>query len=134
MQAPRLIVHADDFGLSRSVNEGILEAHCRGILTSASVMASGEAFDHAVQLVRATPALDVGVHLTLTEERPALRRTDIPILLNDQRLFHASSGIFMQRYLSQRISLDDVRREIDAQIGRVAAQRVEIGHLHAEYI
>ena len=129
MQAPRLIVHADDFGLSRSVNEGILEAHCRGILTSTSVMASGEAFDHAIQLVRATPALDVGVHLTLTEERPVLGCADIPTLLNGQGVFHASSGVFMQRYLSQRISLDDVRREFDAQIGRVSEQGVTISHL-----
>jgi hopanoid biosynthesis associated protein HpnK len=129
MQAPRLIVHADDFGLSRSVNEGILEAHSRGILTSASVMASGEAFDYAIQLVRSTPSLDVGVHLTLTEERPVLGRADIPTLLNDQGLFHANPGVFLQRYLSQRISLDDVRCEFDAQIGRVAEQGVRVSHL-----
>src|SRR5215217_3286278 len=116
MRAPRLIVHADDFGLSRSINEGILEAHCCGILTSASVMASGEAFDHAIQLVRGTPTLDVGVHLTLTEERPVLGCANIPTLLNDQGGFHANPGVFMQRYLFQRISLEDVRREFDAQI------------------
>lgn len=129
MQGPRLIVHADDFGLSRSVNEGILEAHSCGILTSASVMASGEAFNHAIQLVRATPSLDVGVHLTLTEERPVLGRADIPTLLNEQGLFHANPGVFMQRYLSRSISLDDVRREFDAQIGRVAEQGIRISHL-----
>lgn len=129
MRAPRLIVHADDFGLSRSVNEGILEAHCRGILTSASIMASGEAFDHAIQLVRATPTLDVGVHLTLTEERPVLGRADIPTLLNEQGLFHANPGVFMQRYLSHRISLDDVQCEFDAQIGRVVEQGIRISHL-----
>lgn len=129
MRVPRLIVHADDFGLSRNVNEGILEAHCRGILTSTSVMASGEAFDHAIQLFRATPTLDVGVHLTMTEERPVLGRADIPTLLNEQGSFHSNPGAFMKRYVTHRISLDDVRREFDAQIGRVAEQGVKISHL-----
>ena len=61
----RLVVNADDFGLTRDVNEGIVEAHRRGILTAASLMANGRAFDHAVALARENPSLDVGAHLTL---------------------------------------------------------------------
>jgi predicted glycoside hydrolase/deacetylase ChbG (UPF0249 family) len=60
-----LIVNADDFGFTRDVNQGILEAHRNGILTSTSLMAGGAAFEHAVQLARQNPALDVGCHLTL---------------------------------------------------------------------
>ncbi|MGI8744108.1 MAG: ChbG/HpnK family deacetylase [Bryobacteraceae bacterium] len=61
----RLIVNADDFGFTRDVNQGIIQAHRRGILTATTLMANGAAFDHAVQLARENPALDVGCHLVL---------------------------------------------------------------------
>jgi len=67
--ARRLIVNADDFGFTRDVNEGIVEAHRRGILTAATLMASGPAFDHAVALSLETPSLDVGCHLVLARWR-----------------------------------------------------------------
>ncbi len=60
-----LITNADDFGFTRDVNEGIVHAHRHGILTAATLMATGEAFDHAVQLARDNPRLDVGAHLVL---------------------------------------------------------------------
>jgi len=60
-----LIVNADDFGFTADVNEGIIEAHRRGIVTSATLMANGEAFEHAVRLAQQTPSLDLGAHLTL---------------------------------------------------------------------
>lgn len=60
-----LIVNADDFGFTSDVNEGIIEAHRRGIVTSATLMATGAAFEYAVRLARQTPSLDLGAHLTL---------------------------------------------------------------------
>jgi predicted glycoside hydrolase/deacetylase ChbG (UPF0249 family) len=60
-----LIVNADDFGFTRDVNAGIIEAHTRGILTATTLMANGDAFDDAVTLAQANPALDVGVHFVL---------------------------------------------------------------------
>lgn len=61
----RLIVNADDFGFTRDVNAGILEAHWNGILTATTLMATGGAFDDAVRLARENPSLDVGCHLVL---------------------------------------------------------------------
>lgn len=61
----RLAVNADDFGFTRDVNDGIVEGHRRGILTSTTLMANGDAFEHAVELARETPTLDIGCHLTL---------------------------------------------------------------------
>lgn len=61
----RLIVNADDFGWTRDVNQGILRARRDGILRSTTLMANGAAFDDAVELARAHPDLDIGVHLTL---------------------------------------------------------------------
>ena len=60
-----LIPNADDFGFTRDVNEGIIHAHRQGILTAATLMATGAAFDHAVMLAREDRSLDVGVHLVL---------------------------------------------------------------------
>ncbi len=63
----RLIVNADDFGFTRGVNEGIVEAHRKGILTAATLMANRPAFEHAVQLARENPTLDLGCHLVLVQ-------------------------------------------------------------------
>jgi len=61
----QLVVNADDFGFTPDVNQGIVEAHQRGILTAATLMANGGAFDDAVRLARVVPTLDIGCHLVL---------------------------------------------------------------------
>jgi predicted glycoside hydrolase/deacetylase ChbG (UPF0249 family) len=61
----RLVVNADDFGFTRDVNAGIVEAHRNGILTATTLMANGDAFDDAVRLAKETPSLDIGCHLVL---------------------------------------------------------------------
>lgn len=60
-----LLVNADDFGFTRDVNDGIIEAHTRGILTATTLMANGAAFADAVAKAKATPTLEVGCHLVL---------------------------------------------------------------------
>src|SRR5258708_38282284 len=70
MTACVLIVNADDFGLTEGTNCAIVDAHCKGIVTSTSLLANGYAFDHAVELAHQHPTLGQGVHLTLTEGLP----------------------------------------------------------------
>ena len=65
MVTRRLVVNADDFGFTRDVNAGIVEAHHNGILTATTLMATGDAFDDAVRLAREVPSLDIGCHLVL---------------------------------------------------------------------
>lgn len=74
-----LVVNADDFGFTRDVNSGIVEAHTRGILTATTLMANGAAFDDAVSLAREHPTLDIGVHLVMVQG-PSLahRGTELP--------------------------------------------------------
>jgi predicted glycoside hydrolase/deacetylase ChbG (UPF0249 family) len=72
ISSKRLVVNADDFGFTRDVNRGILAAHRDGILTAATLMANGGAFDDAVRLARDTPTLDVGCHLVLISGRSVL--------------------------------------------------------------
>jgi predicted glycoside hydrolase/deacetylase ChbG (UPF0249 family) len=69
----RLVVNADDFGFTRDVNEGIVEAHQNGILTATTIMANGTAFSHAVELAKDNPDLDVGCHLVLVGGQSLLR-------------------------------------------------------------
>lgn len=68
----RLVVNADDFGFTRDVNDGIIEAHRNGILTATTLMANGDAFDDAARLARANPTLDVGCHLVLVQGNSVL--------------------------------------------------------------
>jgi predicted glycoside hydrolase/deacetylase ChbG (UPF0249 family) len=66
----QLVVNADDFGFTRDVNLGIIEAHRNGILTATTIMSGGAAFDDAVRLARENPTLDIGVHLVLVGQPP----------------------------------------------------------------
>ena len=77
----RLILNADDFGLTAGVNRAILELHLSGVLTSASLMARAAATDEAIGLALATPSLGVGCHVVLVDGEPVLSPTsDIPHL------------------------------------------------------
>lgn len=74
----RLIVNADDFGFTRDVNAGIVDAHRAGILTATTLMANGDAFDDAVRLAGETPTLDVGIHFVLVGGRSLLTGELLP--------------------------------------------------------
>lgn len=125
----RLIVHADDFGLSEAINEGIVHAFRHGILTSTSIVASGDAFDHAIGLYRDVPELDLGVHLTLVEERPLLPYRSVKSLLADNGCFMGHATTFMRHYLRGKIDFEQARSELDAQIYKVLDHGVQISHV-----
>lgn len=125
----RLIVNADDFGITAAVNRGIVAAHDRGIVTSTSIMATGLAFDHAVELARSCPRLAVGVHLVLTEHRPLVGATAAASLVDDDGRFPAHVSRLLRKQLRGRVSLADVRRELEAQIVRVRDAGIAISHL-----
>jgi chitin disaccharide deacetylase len=124
-----LIIHGDDLGISDSVNLGIAEAHRCGVLTSASIMAVGAAFDGAVEICRALPSLDIGVHLTLIEERPLLPATTVPTLIDARNRFPASAFVFAYRYFRGQVDLGEIHRELDAQIRRVFDAGLAVSHL-----
>lgn len=104
----RLIVNADDFGLTRGVSEGIVFAHRNGIVTATTILADAPAFDHAVELLRATPSLDLGVHL---------------VLWPDGMSFFPFLGRVM-KWPSARIE-----REFSRQVEKVLAAGLKISHL-----
>ena len=83
----RLIVNADDFGASRSINEAVIRAQREGILTTASLMVNEAACDEAVELAKQNPRLGVGLHLTLLMGHSALPPSEIPGLVNERGEF-----------------------------------------------
>ncbi len=124
-----LIVNADDFGLCEAVNEGVAAAFDRGIVTSASLLSPGDAFDHAAALARARPALDLGVHLTLTQTRPLSPPEHIASLVTKEGRFPPDWRSFLARYLRGGIRRRHIEAELRAQIERVRQAGLDISHL-----
>lgn len=129
MAGCKLIVHADDFGLSENINNGINDAFKGGIVTSTSLVANGAAYSHAVELASQSPDLDIGIHLTLSGETPVLSRLDVTSLVDNQGRFHESAGKVLVNYLSKRICLREVEAEFEAQILKVKQSNLRISHL-----
>jgi predicted glycoside hydrolase/deacetylase ChbG (UPF0249 family) len=88
----RIVINADDFGLCEGVNKGIAEAHSKGVLTSATLMANMPAAKKAVDLAKHLPKLGVGVHLNLTNGKPLCQDEDVKRLLNTEGDFGLSPG------------------------------------------
>jgi len=124
-----LIVNADDFGLHPDINRGIHLGHTQGLVTSASVVACGEAFEEAVTIIEDCPELDVGVHLTLVEERPLCSPSEIPSLIGQDEQFLPSYRQFAARVFMGLVSVVEVQRELEAQIKRVIASGRQPSHL-----
>lgn len=129
MTSTRLIIHADDFGLTEGVNNGIVKAHKCGVLTSTSIIACGKAFAHAIELAKAHPTLDIGVHLTLTGERPLSPLGMVGSLVDGDGVFPEHISSFVGPLVKRQLSLDEIRRELRAQIRRVIDQGVRVSHL-----
>lgn len=111
------MVNADDFGFTPDVNEGIVEAHRDGILTAATLMANGEAFEDAVRRTAAVPSLDIGCHLTLIGGRS---------LLAPNKPLPASVSDLLMAIVSRQIAIYD---ELAAQVRKIQAAGIVPTHL-----
>ncbi len=131
MPPRRVILTADDFGLSEAVNEGIERAHRDGVLTHASLMVAGAAAQDAVQRARRLPGLRVGLHLVVIEGKSVLPRSDIPDLVDARGWFPSDQLRLGLRYFV----LPQVRRqltaEIAAQFAAFAATGLTLDHADA---
>lgn len=125
-----LVVTADDLGLTRGVNEAVRRGHEGGLVTAASLLAVGKAFDDAAALVRDLPALELGAHLALVgEDPPLLSAREVPSLVDARGAFPLSYRVVVRRGLTGRIDPDDVRRELGAQLERVRGIGVPVTHV-----
>ncbi len=121
-----LIVTADELGISSKRNQGIVDAHAKGIVTSAGMLAYGPAFREAVKIAKALRSLDVGLHLNLSEGEP---------LVLGHKTLVGKDGAFWGRQEARRrikeklVDLREVEREADAQFDTLKSAGVKISHL-----
>ena len=111
-----LIVNADDFGRSKAINEGIIEGHKKGIVTSASLMTTREGFDDAVVLAKANPALGIGLHL------------DLDGFFNVQ---HGSGRLL--GYKDPSVPMAAIVRETESQIQKIRSTGLPVTHLDGHH-
>jgi predicted glycoside hydrolase/deacetylase ChbG (UPF0249 family) len=133
---PSVIYVADDFGYSPTIDAAILELAAHGVLDGASVLVTGSGLDHVAKL-RQIPQLQIGLHLSLTWGQPAAKSSGRSGLVDSEGRFHGLPR-FVFRVVSGRISIAELRAEIEAQFDRLAecAGRVDFvdGHEHVHFL
>ncbi|MBI3477232.1 MAG: ChbG/HpnK family deacetylase [Acidobacteria bacterium] len=129
----RLIVNADDLGMTAGINRAIRETHTSGIVTSATLMASGAAFRDGVELARSSPRLSVGCHVVLVDGAPLSRQEEIPTLLSHRggpsSRFHSSISSVAARAMLHHFDPDQLVHEIVAQVKQLHAAGLQVTHL-----
>ncbi len=125
----RLIINADDFGLTSGINRAILEGHQQGVVTSATLMANGPAFQDAVQLSRSVPKLSVGCHIVLTDGQPVLDASQVSTLVEGQSLrFRDPLSKVLLATLTGRLDENQIEAEAQAQIRKLQAAGIVVSH------
>jgi predicted glycoside hydrolase/deacetylase ChbG (UPF0249 family) len=131
----RLIINADDYGLTPGVNRAIVEAHDHGIVTSATVMANASAFEEAVGQAQshATGRLSVGCHIVLLDGEPVLPANRVGTLLqpgshNGSQRFRQNLNNFAIASACHQLSCDEIEAEAAAQMERVQAKGIRVSH------
>jgi hopanoid biosynthesis associated protein HpnK len=126
----RLILNADDFGLTDGVNRAIAELHRDGVLTSATLMARAPATDEAIEMARSTPTLGVGCHVVLVDGEPVTSPEMLPTLVDvGTREFHATLDAFLLRMFVGGIRPAEIEAETAAQIGMLQQRGLHLTHI-----
>ena len=125
----RLIINADDFGLTPGVNRAIVELQQAGALSSTTLMATAGYFSAAVHLAFAQPALAVGCHIVLVDGSPCLHAGEVPSLLGPRGLFRPTVGSFLRDLLRGRIREQEIEAEAIAQIDRIQSSGLTVSHI-----
>lgn len=127
----RLIVNADDLGLTEGVNRAILETHHNGIVSSATLMANGAAFDHAVELARSAPELSVGCHVVLVDGVPVMERETASSLLSKRTSrteFPRQLSTVAMRAVLGRLDREQMVAEIVGQVRKIRSAGIQVTH------
>ena len=125
-----VIFNADDFGISPGVNQAIFKAHTEGILNSASLMVNQEFAEEAVSLAKKMPNLILGLHINLTNEKPAANPADIPLLVGkDSKFKNGFVKLLFLSFLHPKKLQDEAYREIKAQIEKYQKTGLQLEHL-----
>jgi hopanoid biosynthesis associated protein HpnK len=127
----RLIINADDLGLTSGVNRGILQAHQQGVVTSSTLMACGEKFDEAAALVKRAPRLSVGCHVVLVDGNPVLSAVEVSTLLVSPEVprFRESLMTFACFAAAGRLDESQIEAEVTAQLNKLKINGILVSHL-----
>ncbi|MFQ5965312.1 MAG: hopanoid biosynthesis-associated protein HpnK [Candidatus Scalinduaceae bacterium] len=126
-----LIVNGDDFGASRSINRAIIKAHREGILTSASLVVNGGAFDDAVEQAKNNPYLSVGIHLVLVQGRSTVSPAEIPYLVNSEGHFSNRPVLAGLKYFFIKSIKEQIEKELRAQLEKYISTNLKISHINS---
>ncbi len=119
----KLIINAEDFGLSKSINKGICEGLKAGFITSASLFVNAPFTDDAVRLIKENNLTSIGVHLNLTYGKPVLKQEEVKGLTESDGSFHYMCSMpFYAKY-------DEVKKELKAQIEKFLSFGIKPTHL-----
>ena len=129
MKSKKLILTADDFGLHESINTAVETAHQNGILTSASLVVNGEAFEHAIDIAKRNINLGVGIHLTLVGEKPISPIKKIHTIVNEEGKLFENHNKFCRDILIYKINLDHIAVECKAQIDKFLQSGLHPTHI-----
>jgi len=124
----KVIFHGDDFGLTSGVNKGIIRSFREGLLTSASLIAGGEAAEEAISLAKDNPGLDMGVHLILCDELPVLRPEHLSSIILSGSRFPSRNHV-LKAILAHKIDYVEIEAEWNAQVEKVLNVEIPISHL-----
>ena len=125
-----LIITADDFGAAFAVNEAVEMAHRKGVLSAASLMVTGDAFDDAVARAKAMPSLGVGLHLVLVEGRPCLPPEQVPDLVDSQGRFRANMALAGITIFAKPAARRQLFAEVAAQFAIFAETGLPLDHVN----
>jgi len=125
----RLIINADDFGLTPGVNQSIQKLHQAGALTSATLMATAKEFSDAARQTLLLPSLGVGCHVVLVDGSPASLPTQIPALATQNSQFRPTLGGFVIDLVRGRIPEREIETEAVAQIRSLQQAGIKVTHL-----
>ncbi len=123
----RLIINADDFGMTSGVNRGIAEAAAHGAVTSTTLMANSARFDEAVDLAKIASNLGVGCHAVLIQGIPMLQ--GLAPITNGSGKFKNNIKTFAQNALRGKLATDEVQHEVAAQIRKIQQTGLSVTHL-----
>ena len=128
----QLVVNADDFGISRGVNRGIVEAHRTGLVTSASLMPNLPSAEDALTRAATCPDLGLGLHLTLTAGKPLSPPETVPTLVDSEGRFPVLGALLLRLSLG-RVHRDDLRRELTAQVEWALRRGIQPDHIDSHH-
>jgi hopanoid biosynthesis associated protein HpnK len=123
----RLIVNADDFGLTAGVNRAIVEGNRQGIVTSATLMANAQASAAAIDLARSQPGLKTGCHVVLIDGVPL--SANLPSLTNGSARFRSSLKEFAIAAVRKKLAAEEIEREVEAQVRKLQSSGITLTHV-----